>query len=98
MRRGYNEKEKALLDEMSRAIDPTAEARLQLEYELEHSEAARKAFVAEYVRRGEVLALARANKRALPRRVADALARTQKPKNFDHLVELSQAEPELPTT
>lgn len=73
MRRPYNEKEKALLDEMSRTEDPVAALRRCLAYEMETSAAARERLVAELLQLRRLLDAARREKRRLPPKVAAAV-------------------------
>lgn len=91
MNRPYTAAQKALLDEMSRSTDPSAEALMQLEHELASSDVARKAFGAELVRMRKVLAIARHNKARLPKAVREALEQLPRSKNYDMLVAAAEA-------
>ncbi len=89
--RPLTEKQKALLDEMSRSTDPREEAIQQLCYELEHgSDITRRAFVAELLRARVLIGTARAHRRRLPPIVQTKLEACEKPKNFEHLVALAE--------
>jgi hypothetical protein len=85
--RPLNEREKALLDEMSRSTDPSKEALEQLAFELESSPIARQAFGAELVQLRQIVALAKSNRRALPPRLRDAIDKLARARSFEQLVE-----------
>ena len=86
--------EKKLLDQLSRDAEPSKEALERLEYELETSAVARKAFGAELVRLRRLHGLAMAKKRDLPRKLQEALDSMPRAKSFDHLVALADAKNE----
>jgi hypothetical protein len=90
--RPLTDKEKTLLDEMSRSTDPGKEALEQLAFELEQSELARQAFGAELVRLRQIVALARANKRALPPKLREAIDRMPHARTFEQLLAHAEAE------
>lgn len=73
MKRELTPDQKAILDMLSRSIDPDQEALSQLMFLLETSEIARKAFAAEMVRNRKFAALCRSRKRDLPNKVNEAL-------------------------
>ena len=88
-------KEKALLDQLSRATDPTEEERARLDYELETRPLARAAFVAEVTRLRALRDLCHRHKARLPAAVREQLeAACPKTKGFDHLVALADAKDE----
>jgi hypothetical protein len=94
--------QKKLLDQLSRAADPSKEELEQLMFQLETSEVARKAFGAELVRLRKLATLARANAYYLPKKLKQELEAMPKTKSFDHLVALADAkgepQPELDLT
>ena len=97
MRRPINEKEKALLDEMSRATDPREEAIQQLLYEIEHGDPiTRRAFVAEIVRNRRAVEAVRRHVRRLPPAAQGAVRDAVKAKSFEHLVALAESRGEAP--
>lgn len=81
---------KALLDELSRSTSPRAEALQQLEYELETSAVARRAFAAELLRLRALRDTAARLKRRVPYPVQQKLALAERARNFAHLVELAE--------
>jgi hypothetical protein len=92
--------EKAILDQLSRATDPTKETMAQLVYQLETSAIAREAFAAEVFRLRALRDECHGNKSRLPKPVREELERAcPKTKSFDHLMSLAAAglapEPEL---
>lgn len=89
--RPLTDRQKGLLDEMSRSTDPSKEALEQLAFELETSELARQAFGAELVRLRQFAALAKTNKRALPPRLRDAIEKLPHARSFEQYL-LEQVE------
>lgn len=92
--------EKAILDQLSRATDPSKENLEQLVFQLETSAVAREAFAAEVFRLRGLRDECHSNKSRLPKPVRDELERAcPKTKSFDHLVALADAgeapQPEL---
>lgn len=92
--RPLTKEEKAILDTLSRATDPSAEELEQLAFQLESSPIARKAFGAELVRLRKFAAVARANEYYLPKKLKHELEAMPKTKSFDHLVALADAKRE----
>ncbi len=82
--------EKALLDEISRATDLRAEERQHLEYELETSATARRAFADELLRLRALRDAAARLRRRLPPSVQAKLAHAQRARNFAQLVDLAR--------
>jgi hypothetical protein len=101
--RPLSPEEKAILDQLSRATDPTKETLEQLLFELETSPIAREVFAAEVFRLRALKHECHSNKSRLPKPVRDELERAApRTKSFDHLVALADAglapEPELDHT
>jgi hypothetical protein len=95
--------QKALLDHLSRTADLDLEARQQLAYQLETSDVARQAFVAETVRDRKLIALLKKHKDRLPRAVSEALERDfPRVKSFEELCAIAdrkgEPQPELELT
>lgn len=95
--------EKAILDQLSRATDLSAEERLRMAFLLETSPLERETFIAELQRLRGFKATCHSNAWKLPKPVRDELDRAApKTKGFDHLVALAEAglapAPELDAT
>lgn len=89
MRQPKPEVEK-LLNELCRSVDPSREALERLDFELETSAIARKAFGRRHVQLRQLEALARANYKRLPPKLQQALDAMPRTKSFAELI--AQAE------